>query len=138
MFAKIRYFRILFIDFCSDFDELLSEFRRYLENVEIFRNLGIFQRKFLNIERILTVGAELVHGCRVRSWVWLLCSPSCLRLTQFNFLSHIGISPSGSLESRSVCTGICTYVSLCTLFASRPSGGHFYHILKASISFQVL
>ena len=82
----------------------------------------------------MAVGAGLVHGCKVRSWVWLLCSPSCLRLTQFNSLSHIGISPSGSLESRSVCTGICTYVSLCTLFASRPSGGHFYHILKASIS----
>ena len=28
-FAKIRYFRILFIDFCSDFDENLSDFRRY-------------------------------------------------------------------------------------------------------------
>ena len=27
--AKIRYFRILFTDFCSDFDEILSEFRRY-------------------------------------------------------------------------------------------------------------
>ena len=27
-FAKIRYFRILFTDFCSDFDETLSEFRR--------------------------------------------------------------------------------------------------------------
>ena len=27
-FAKTRYFWILFIDFCSDFDELLSEFRR--------------------------------------------------------------------------------------------------------------
>ena len=28
-FAKICYFRILFIDFCSNFDEILSEFRRY-------------------------------------------------------------------------------------------------------------
>ena len=27
-FAKIRYFSILFTDFCSDFDEILSEFRR--------------------------------------------------------------------------------------------------------------
>ena len=27
-FAKIRYFWILFTDFCSDFDEILSEFRR--------------------------------------------------------------------------------------------------------------
>ena len=27
-FAKIRYFWILFIDFCSDFDEIWSEFRR--------------------------------------------------------------------------------------------------------------
>ena len=27
-FAKIRYFWILFTDFCSDFDENLSEFRR--------------------------------------------------------------------------------------------------------------
>ena len=25
-FCKIRYFEILFIDFCSDFDEILSEF----------------------------------------------------------------------------------------------------------------
>ena len=37
-FAKIGYFRILFGDFCSDFDEILSEFRRnfvdILENVE--------------------------------------------------------------------------------------------------------
>ena len=28
-FTKIRYFRIIFIKFCSDFDEILSEFRRY-------------------------------------------------------------------------------------------------------------
>ena len=28
-FAKIRYFLILFTDFCSDFDEILSEFRQY-------------------------------------------------------------------------------------------------------------
>ena len=27
-FAKFRYFWILFTDFCSDFDEILSEFRR--------------------------------------------------------------------------------------------------------------
>ena len=27
-FAKRRYFLILFTDFCSDFDEILSEFRR--------------------------------------------------------------------------------------------------------------
>ena len=27
-FAKIHYFWILFTDFCSDFDEILSEFRR--------------------------------------------------------------------------------------------------------------
>ena len=38
--CKIRYFPILFIEFCSDFNELLSEFRRYFrkrQNVEIFR-----------------------------------------------------------------------------------------------------
>ena len=35
-FAKFPYLWILFIDFCSDYDEVLSEFRRYLENVEIF------------------------------------------------------------------------------------------------------
>ena len=28
-FAKIRHFRTLFIEFCSDFDEILSELRRY-------------------------------------------------------------------------------------------------------------
>ena len=27
-FAKFRFFKILFTDFCSDFDEILSEFRR--------------------------------------------------------------------------------------------------------------
>ena len=44
-FCKIRYlnlFWILFIDFCSDFDEILSEFRRYFTKVEIFRNFWIF------------------------------------------------------------------------------------------------
>ena len=36
-FAKIRHFRILFIEFCSDVDEILSELRRYFKkfNVEI-------------------------------------------------------------------------------------------------------
>ena len=29
IFAKNRHFLTLFIDFCSDFDEILSEFRRY-------------------------------------------------------------------------------------------------------------
>ena len=28
-FAKFTHFRKMFIDFCSEFDELLSEFRRY-------------------------------------------------------------------------------------------------------------
>ena len=28
-FAKITHFRNSFIEFCSDFDEILSEFRRY-------------------------------------------------------------------------------------------------------------
>ena len=34
-FAKHCYFQIFLIEFCSDFDEILSELRRYLENVEI-------------------------------------------------------------------------------------------------------
>ena len=41
-FCKIRYFRILFIDFCADFDEILSEFRRnfadIVENIEVSQN----------------------------------------------------------------------------------------------------
>ena len=32
-FAKNRYFWILFIDFCSYFDEILSEFRRYFRKI---------------------------------------------------------------------------------------------------------
>ena len=35
-FAKIRHFWILFFDFCSDFDEILSEFRRYFRKCWIF------------------------------------------------------------------------------------------------------
>ena len=35
IFAKIRHFRELFIEFCSDFDENFSEFRQiFVENVE--------------------------------------------------------------------------------------------------------
>ena len=43
-FANFRYLWIIFGDFCSDFDEILSEFRRYFRkiNVEIFRNFWIF------------------------------------------------------------------------------------------------
>ena len=32
-FAKIRYFSIYFGDFCSDFDEILSEFRQYFRKL---------------------------------------------------------------------------------------------------------
>ena len=32
-FAKIRYFLFLFTDFCSDFDEILSEFRQILSKM---------------------------------------------------------------------------------------------------------
>ena len=75
-----------------------------------------------------------MHGCRVRSWVWLRCSPSCLCLPQFHFLSHIRIPSSGDLESISVCTDLCIFVvisvSLGILFASCPSGRHFYHICR--------
>ena len=40
--AKILYFWLLFVDYCTDFDKILSEFRQYqiLENVE---NLEFFE-----------------------------------------------------------------------------------------------
>ena len=119
-FGKILQKFVIFEFFSLIFAKILMKFYRnfadILENVEI-----------LNFPKFMNFLGKIPEFWKnsVRSWVWLLCSPSCLRLTQFNFLSHIGISPSGSLESRSVCTCICTYVSLCTLFASRPSGGHF-------------
>ena len=37
-FAKMRYCFILFIDFCSDVDEILSEFRRYFRKCWNFLN----------------------------------------------------------------------------------------------------
>ena len=33
-FAKNRYFRILLIEFCSDFDEIVSELRRYFRKIQ--------------------------------------------------------------------------------------------------------
>ena len=45
-FSKFRYFRILFIDFCSDFYEILSEFRRYFRKCW---NFPKFQQLFSGI-----------------------------------------------------------------------------------------
>ena len=38
--AKIRYFFILFTDFCSDFDEILSEFHEHAPNVKNFQQFS--------------------------------------------------------------------------------------------------
>ena len=59
------------------------------------------------MNRSVAVGAGMVHGCGVRSWMWFRCSPSCLRMIPQNLHLHTGILSPGSLDSFSVCTGIC-------------------------------
>ena len=57
-FAKNRYFSTISIEFCINFDENLSEFRRILQNLlRILQISEIFQRilrNFLKSDRILT------------------------------------------------------------------------------------
>ena len=71
---------------------------------------------------LLSGGPFLYFGSNAASLKW------------FFFATVLFVVFFGFQEFWSFCTVICIYVSLSTLFASRPSGGHFYHILKASIS----
>ena len=43
MFARFTHFRKMFSEFCSEFDEILSEFRKYLIFLKMLKNPEFFE-----------------------------------------------------------------------------------------------
>ena len=86
-FAKNRYFSfffsLLFIDFCSDSDEILSELRRYFRKCWNFMNFLNFQAKIpefsKNFDRTLIWKVRVVRSLADRTFQLSLRGPFPLR-----------------------------------------------------------